>query len=61
MADQPNISSNQPPVKVNGKEYVRIGDRLVDPKTITTETIRHADGRVDTTVHVPYQIGRAHV
>jgi len=48
MADPSNI------VVVNGKQYQRIGDRLVDPATIWSEEVRHPDGRLDCTVHVPY-------
>lgn len=50
-------------VKIEGKEYVRIGDKLAEVdrfdkngkpviKATSTET-RHPDGRVDVTIHVP--------
>lgn len=54
MAIKFNANPNQPTVKVNGKEYVRIGDKLVEPGAVcTSEEVRHPDGRVDCTVHVP--------
>jgi hypothetical protein len=39
---------------VNGIEYKRIGDRLVDESKIWSEETKHPDGQVDCTVHVPY-------
>lgn len=50
-------------VEIGDKKYVRIGDKLVEIerfdengkpviKTYSTE-VRHEDGRVDITIHVP--------
>ena len=50
-------------MKIGDKEYVRVGDKLVEidrfdengkPVVKATSTeVRHPDGRVDVTVHVP--------
>lgn len=50
-------------VEIEGKKYVRIGDKLVEVDhldadgkpviTCTSKTVRHDDGRIDCTVIVP--------
>ena len=53
MADRLDVNPSST-VVVNGKTYTRIGDKLVDQKTIWSEEVQHPDGRVDCTVHIPY-------